>query len=169
MCALVCWVLILGPYMVPAYLLASGYADSLTQSKLRLYGSSILYILGVSLALLADAQKTYTLKLVKERPLLIKDGFFKYTRSPNYLGEMMIYLSFACVVNHWIAYAIVLWSWCTIFVARDFQKEMSLRKKKGFEVYQTHSWPILPKINGSTKDSLIVYILLILAIIYFNI
>jgi protein-S-isoprenylcysteine O-methyltransferase Ste14 len=111
-----------------------------------------LYILGVSLALLSDAQKTYTLIFVKERPLLIKDGFFKYTRSPNYLGEMMIYLSFACVVNYWIAYAIVVWAWFTIFLARAFQKEMSLRKKKGFELYQTHSWPILPKINGKTTS-----------------
>jgi protein-S-isoprenylcysteine O-methyltransferase Ste14 len=169
MCAIVCWVLILGPYMVPAYLLASGLADNLSQSKLRLYGSSALYIFGVSLALLSDAQKTYTLNLVKERPLLIKEGFFKYTRSPNYLGEMMIYLSFACVVNHWIAYAIVVWAWCTIFLARAFQKEVSLRKKKGFKLYQTHSWPLLPKINGRTKDSLIVYIVLILAIIFFNI
>ncbi len=28
MCALVCWVLILAPYMVPAYLLASGIASN---------------------------------------------------------------------------------------------------------------------------------------------
>ena len=61
MCAAVCWVLILGPYMVPAYLLASGFADNHSQTKLRLYGSTVLYIVGVSLALLADAQKTYTL------------------------------------------------------------------------------------------------------------
>jgi len=155
--------------MVPAYLLASGYADNFTQSKLRLYGSTVMYIMGVSLALLSDAQKTYTLKLVKERPLLIKDGFFKYTRSPNYLGEMMIYLSFACVVNHYIGYGIVVWAWFTIFLARAFQKEMSLRKKKGFEVYQTHSWPLLPKINGRTQDSLIIYLALSFLIIYFNI
>ncbi len=155
--------------MVPAYLLASGFADNYSQSKLRLYGSSTLYILGVSLALLSDAQKTYTLKLDKERPLLIKDGFFKYTRSPNYLGEMMIYLSFASVVNHWIAYAIVVWAWCTIFLARAFQKEMSLREKKEFALYQSHSWPLLPKINGKTSDSVIFYSVLTVVIIYFNI
>ena len=94
---------------------------------------------------------------MKERPILIKDGFYKYTRSPNYLGEMMIYWSFACVVDHWIAYGIVLWSWCTIIAARLFQKEMSYRRKKGWQAYADHSWPLLPKINGRTVDSLIVY------------
>ena len=61
LCALVCWVLILGPYMVPAYLLASGIASNETQSKWRLPLSNALYICGLSLALLSDAQKTYTL------------------------------------------------------------------------------------------------------------
>ena len=30
-CALICWALILGPYMVPAYLLASGVASNQSQ------------------------------------------------------------------------------------------------------------------------------------------
>ncbi len=92
--------------------------------------------MGVSLALLSDAQKNISLSLIQERPILIKNGFYKYSRSPNYLGEMMIYLSFAFVVNHWLAYAIVFWSWCTIFLARGFQKEMSYRRKKGWELYK---------------------------------
>ena len=81
----------------------------------------------------------------------------------------MVYLSFVCVVNHWMAYLIILWAWLTIFLARAFQKEMSLRNKKGFAVYQSHSWPLLPKINGRTSDSLIFYTLLALTLIYFNI
>ena len=167
MCAIVCWVLILGPYMIPAYLLASGIADNTSQSRLRLGTATLLYIFGVSLALLSDAQKNYTLALVKERPLLISTGFYKYTRSPNYLGEMMVYMAFAMVVNHWLAYSIVVWAWCTIFAARLFQKEMSLRKKKGWALYAERSWPLLPKIYGRTRDSLILYGLMILTIIYF--
>jgi len=81
----------------------------------------------------------------------------------------MVYLSFACVVNHWMAYLIILWAWLTIFLARAFQKEMSLRNKKGFAAYQSHSWPLLPKINGRTSDSLIFYNLLALTLIYYNI
>ncbi len=81
---------------------------------------------------------------------------------------MMMYLAFACVVDHWLAYTIVVWAWCTIILARAFQKEMSLRKKKGWEVYAQHSWPLLPKINGRTFDSLIIYGIIVATVIYFN-
>lgn len=30
------------------------------------------------------------------------DGMFKYIRSPNYLGEVMIYSSYAIVANVWL-------------------------------------------------------------------
>jgi protein-S-isoprenylcysteine O-methyltransferase Ste14 len=84
---------------------------------------------------------------------------------------MMLYMAFACVVNHWIAYSIVIWAYCSIFAARIFQKEMSLRRKKGWEVYAQHSWPLLPKINGRTSDSLIFYSLAVAlsTLIYLNV
>ncbi len=150
-CALICWVLILGPYMLPAYLLAAEIAPNNTQGPLRLYGATFMYIISVSVALLSDAQKNYTLALVKHRPLLISNGFFKYTRSPNHLAEMFIYLSFMLIVDHLIGYVIIAWAFSSIFLARVFQKEMSLRKKKGWDVYAAHSWPFFPKINGSTS------------------
>jgi steroid 5-alpha reductase family enzyme len=43
----------------------------------------------------ADAQKYFTLRL---QPGLITHGMFRYIRHPNYLGEMMIYGSFALMV-----------------------------------------------------------------------
>ena len=45
----------------------------------------------------SDCQKNITLKL---RQGLITDAMFKYVRHPNYLGEMMIYTSFALIVQH---------------------------------------------------------------------
>lgn len=51
---------------------------------------------------------------------LINTGFFKYTRNPNFLGEMMLYLSFAGICNHWLAYAIVFWAWASIMAARIY-------------------------------------------------
>jgi steroid 5-alpha reductase family enzyme len=38
---------------------------------------------------------------------LISDGMFKYTRNPNYLGEIMVYGSFVLLVNDWISYLAV--------------------------------------------------------------
>jgi steroid 5-alpha reductase family enzyme len=40
---------------------------------------------------------------------------FKYTRNPNYLGEMMIYGSFALLANHWFCYFIILTMWGVFF------------------------------------------------------
>ena len=53
-CALVCWVTLLGPYMVPGYLLAAGFCGKETPSLVRTYGSLLMYILGVCLTVSAD-------------------------------------------------------------------------------------------------------------------
>ena len=49
-------------------------------------------------SLYVDAQKYYTLQFKKG---LITDGMFRYIRSPKYLGEMMIYSSYALLANVW--------------------------------------------------------------------
>jgi hypothetical protein len=58
-----------------------------------------LCILGSVIMVAADAQKYVTLRL---KPGLITDGIFRYVRHPNYLGETMIYGSFALMVWHWL-------------------------------------------------------------------
>eukprot|EP00347_Sterkiella_histriomuscorum_P000149 403376983 len=183
-CAFVLWVLVLGPYLLPSWLIASGNSYPF-QSNYPLYYWLTVYIFGVTLTLGSDAQKNFTLKLMKEHDLnplrkvnqsnqstrvvdrpkgqfLINDGFFKYSRNPNFLGEMMLYLSFAGVCNHWLAYAIVIWAWISIMAARIYQKEMSLREKKGWKEYSQQSWILLPKINGRAMDSIVVYTLLLI-------
>ena len=50
----------------------------------------------------ADAQKYFTLRVKRG---LITDGVHRYVRHPNYLGEMMIYGSFALMVWHWLPLA----------------------------------------------------------------
>jgi steroid 5-alpha reductase family enzyme len=45
----------------------------------------------------ADAQKYFT---VPVGPGRITDGMCRYVRHPNYLGEMMVYGSFALMVWH---------------------------------------------------------------------
>ena len=51
-----------------------------------------LVMLGSVIMIAADCQKYYTLRVKRG---LITDGMHKYIRHPNYLGEMMIYGSFA--------------------------------------------------------------------------
>ena len=52
-------------------------------------------ILGCVIMIAADGQKYFTLRLQRG---LITDGLYRYIRHPNYLGEMMIYGSFALMV-----------------------------------------------------------------------
>mmetsp|Transcript_2432 Transcript_2432/g.2382 ORF Transcript_2432/g.2382 Transcript_2432/m.2382 type:complete len:232 (-) Transcript_2432:11-706(-) len=165
--ALFCWVAILAPYCVAAYLIASGIcADedpSLLKVKFRYYGACVLYIMGICLTLCSDQQKTMVLEIKRplmKKPFLIDDGFYAHTRNPNYLGEMMLYFAFAMVCNHIAAYSILAVVWSTLFAARMWIKELSYKRKEGWKEYKEKSWILLPKINGRTVDSLFFYSIL---------
>ena len=97
-------VLILLPYWVAPYLIAAGYTAC---PSIPILGFCVLmHTLGVAIMMVSgclcyielkvDAQKYYTLQNKKG---LIMDGMYKYIRSPNYLGEVMIYASYAIVAN----------------------------------------------------------------------
>ena len=47
--------------------------------------------------------------------------------------------------------------WFTLFIMRIYQKELSLMQKDGWAEYSSHSWVLIPKINGRTIDSIIIY------------
>ena len=91
----------------------------------------------------ADGQKYFTLRIKRE---LINDGFFKYTRNPNYLGEIMIYASFALLVGRWEILAYFVFIWAVFFNMRMYIKDLSLMKKKGWEKYSKQSYILLPKV-----------------------
>jgi protein-S-isoprenylcysteine O-methyltransferase Ste14 len=54
---------------------------------------------------------------------------FARIRNPNYLGEILIYLSFAMTVGHPIAYSIPMTVWITVFLLFMKTKDISLSKK----------------------------------------
>lgn len=59
--AIVSWVAVLGPYMVPAYRLASGAANNDVSFE-RAWICTVIYVFGVVIMLLSDSQKFYVLK-----------------------------------------------------------------------------------------------------------
>lgn len=97
-------VLILIPYWVAPYLIAAGYTTAPCYPVMAF--CVLLHTLGVAVMMVSglyipvqsykDAQKYYTLQHKKQ---LITDGMYKYIRSPNYLGEVMIYSSYALLAN----------------------------------------------------------------------
>jgi hypothetical protein len=85
------------------------------------------------------------------------DGFMKYSRNPNYVGEMLIYGSFATLVQRWEPWYVCFAMWFGLFAPRMVQKDYSLSKKKGWNEYAATSYMLPFKIYGSTFLSIVFY------------
>jgi protein-S-isoprenylcysteine O-methyltransferase Ste14 len=111
----------------------------------------LLCLLGSVIMMTADAQKYFTLRL---RRGLITGGLFARIRHPNYLGEMMIYGSFALLAWHWLAFLILAWVWLGVFAVNMLEKEASLARHDGWEAYRARSGWIFPPLGrqpGATQ------------------
>jgi protein-S-isoprenylcysteine O-methyltransferase Ste14 len=136
------FLLVLGPYWVLAFLMISDVLGSPpTPSDPLLAFAVCLHTLGVGLMLASDAQKHFTLKF---RPGLIEGGFFRFVRHPNYLGEIMIYSSYALLVGHWSAWAILACVWVGLFVPNMLMKEYSLSRHPQWAAYKARTGMLLP-------------------------
>jgi len=89
----------------------------------------------------ADAQKYFTLRLQRG---LIADGVHRYVRHPNYLGEMMVYGSFALMVWHWWPWTVLAFIWGILFATNMAMKEASLSRYPGWADYRRRSWWLVP-------------------------
>jgi protein-S-isoprenylcysteine O-methyltransferase Ste14 len=106
-----------------------------------------LFVLGIFLHYVSDAQKSFTLRIRKG---LITDGLFARTRNPNYLGEFLIYLSLAILSQHWLPFA-VLAGWGTSFVVRMRRKDRSLSRHEEFAAYRARTGLFLPHVGGNAS------------------
>ncbi len=73
----------------------------------------LLWGVGVAVMIATDAQKHFTLRV---KAGLITDGMFTLCRSPNYLGEVMLYAAYALLSRHplpwiWLATVVFLYFW----------------------------------------------------------
>jgi steroid 5-alpha reductase family enzyme len=102
-----------------------------------------LFTSGVFLHYVGDAQKYYTLKLKKG---LIEEGLFRRTRNPNYLGEILIYTSFALMALHWLPFLILAGWVLGGFVRNMRKKDRSLSRHPEFDEYRKRTGLLFPKI-----------------------
>ncbi|MDR3634466.1 MAG: DUF1295 domain-containing protein [Isosphaeraceae bacterium] len=102
-----------------------------------------LCILGCVIMIAADAQKYFTLRIQKG---LITDGMHRYIRHPNYLGEMMIYGSFAMMVWHWLPVVVLAIIWVGLFAVNMINKEARMSRHPGWAEYKRSTWWLLPPI-----------------------
>lgn len=135
---------VLGPYWLFPFLLISDVLGPREGPSLPVLALCIgLHTLGVAVMLSADCQKYFTLRV---RRGLIDDGMFRYTRNPNYLGEMVIYGSYALLVGHWIPWAVLAWVWIGIFLPNMLAKDASLSRYPGWAAYRARSGLLLPRL-----------------------
>ncbi|WP_413174296.1 methyltransferase family protein [Anabaena azotica] len=131
---------LLGLYWVAPFILIS----SGTIPPLPLVAAAIfLNIVGVFLHFTSDAQKYYTLKYKNG---LITEGFFARCRNTNYLGEVLIYLAFAMLTQHWLPFLILGLFIAMIFVPNMNKKDKSLSRYPEFAEYKENSGLLFPKL-----------------------
>jgi hypothetical protein len=143
--ALASWALVLGPYWIAPTLIVLQQREA---SPATLGGATLLYVVGVVVMVGADAQKYFVLKARKG---LITDGFFARVRHPNYLGEMLLYASFAVVAGHWAPWLVLAFVWSLVFLPNMLRKEASMARHPGWDAYKARSGLLLPRLSSSSN------------------
>lgn len=141
--AVMVWTLVLGLYWVAPVLLISDLLgpDRLLPSTMVMSIAVAVHSLGVVIMTVSDAQKYFTLQ---NKRGLIETGMFKYIRHPNYLGEMMIYGSYALLAMHWVPWAILAWVWIDLFATNMLMKEASMSRYPQWRAYKARTGMLLP-------------------------
>ena len=139
--AFLSFALVLGPYWLAPVLLV---VDDTRQPAWLLAACAIAYAMGVVLMMASDAQKHFTLA---ERRGLITTGFFARVRHPNYLGEMVVYGSFAAVAGHWLPWLVLAWVWLGLFLPNMLGKEASMSRYPEWPAYHARTGMLLPRLR----------------------
>ena len=106
-----------------------------------LFAAIFMHTLGVALMAAADVQKNCTLSFRKG---LITNGVFAYTRNPNYLGEILIYSTYAMLAAHWFGWLVIVLQVFALFLPRMLVKDSSISRHPGWPEYERRSGLLIP-------------------------
>jgi len=101
-----------------------------------------MFALGVFFHYAADMQKHAYLTLNPGN--LITDGLMAKCRNTNYFGELLIYLSFALMTQHWIPLAVLATFMAIIWLPNMRRKDKSLSRYPEYEEYKKRSSLLIP-------------------------
>ena len=135
--------MLLATYWVAPYLLIASalQPDQAAPSNGLVALCIALHTFGVVIMTSADCQKQYSLK---SQRTLITTGMFARVRHPNYLGEMMVYASYALIVQHWIPWIILAYWWTMVFLVNMLIIESSLSRYPGWHSYKARTSMLIP-------------------------
>lgn len=131
---IICILFVLAPYWISPFLIIK---NNVTISNFKLALCISLHTFGCVTMMASDTQKFFVLK---ERKGLITNGWFRRIRNPKYLGEMMIYFTYALVGTSYIPYLILSFIWSVLFYPNMVMKdERILKKKEGYKYIEKTS------------------------------
>ena len=145
--ALLSIITVLGPYWVSPYLIIKNFNIA---SPYKICSCISLHTLGCVTMMASDTQKFFVIKEYwklnqdRDKKILIRDGWFKKSRNINYLGEMMIYLSYAILGDSHIPYFILAYIWLLLFIPNMLYKDSKMFKKPGGHNYYMTSNLLYP-------------------------
>jgi len=132
--AVACVLFVLAPYWISPLLIIK---DRVSISNFKLALCISLHTFGCVTMMASDTQKYFVLK---EKKGLITNGWFSRIRNPNYLGEMMIYGTYALVGTSYIPYLILSVIWSVLFYPNMVMKDNRiLEKEKGHDYIEQTS------------------------------
>lgn len=136
-------------YWVAPFLLVAGQAGAVALGDWSPAGTGglaaavALHTVGLALMMGADAQKHVALRAGGG---LITGGLFRRVRHPNYLGEMMIYGSYALVVGHWLPWLILAAVWGLFFLPNILVMESSLSRYPDYPRWRRRAGLLWPRV-----------------------
>ena len=109
------------------------------------------YTIGMLFHFGSDCQKYFTLKYKTPRSL-ITDGFFSYTRNPNYFGEVLIYTGYAVWSRSFMVFGVFLAMWAMLFIPNMNKKDRSMSRYPEFKSWKENTGFFFPRISAVIRD-----------------
>ena len=142
------------------------YAQIGTFSLLNIVGLSII-VIGVLLELISDIQMKQFIKTRESRSDVINIGLWKYSRHPNYLGEIFIWFGPILVLmsiapQYWYLFAgavvnLLMFLFISIPMEERHMKEYKDKEKYDLYIKSTSPLLILPKRERKTRYMIGIY------------
>lgn len=127
-------------YWFPGYYLISSHGNP---HQGTMVAAIFMFSLGMMFHLGSDCQKKFTLAHGKR---LITDGFFRYSRNPNYFGEILTYMSWIILTENIYIVLFMCVVMAFMMAYGMIQKAKSLSRYKEYKEYSEKTPFLIPKL-----------------------
>ncbi len=135
--ALMAYLLLVGWYWLFPWFFLTRAAPP---SNALLFAAIAIHTWGITWMIAADCQKFFQLKYRKG---LVTTGMFRYTRNPNFFGEILIYLAYAMLAAHWLTWIVFAYA-VLYFYTRMLVKDGSISRYPEWDAYESGSSRLIP-------------------------